>query len=152
VERGAHRIKGQWLFTEPKSRNSLRAISLPPSVLEVLKRARRQAVEEGLRAGRGFSEDQLVFSGRNGQPLHQRAILAVFRRLAARASLPPITLHGLRHTHASLLLAQGIELPMVARRLGHASPAVTAAVYSHALREDRHLAEVVERFVTEVRP
>jgi integrase len=153
VERGVHRVRGAWVFTEPKTRAGSRIVSLPPSVLEVLKRARRQAMEEGLRSGRGFSEDQLIFTGRSGQPLHQRQVLEALRKLAARAGLPyPGGLHALRHLHASLLLAGGAPLPEVARRLGHSTPAVTASVYSHALREDRHLAEAVERTLQEVRP
>jgi integrase len=152
VERGAHRIKGQWLFTEPKSRNSLRAISLPPSVVEVLKRARRQAVEEGLRSGRGLEEDQLVFCGRNGLPLHQRYVQRTLKQLAQRAGVPPVTPHSLRHGHASMLLAQGAPLPEVSARLGHASPSITASVYAHSLNQDRTLAALMERALQEVRP
>ncbi|MDR7567905.1 MAG: tyrosine-type recombinase/integrase, partial [Armatimonadota bacterium] len=61
--------------------------------------------------------------------------------IARRAGVRPSSPHQLRHLHASALLSQGAGLAEVARRLGHASPAVTASVYSHALREDRELAE-----------
>jgi integrase len=152
VERTLHRVRGAWVFQPPKTAAGCRTVALPAAAVEALRQHRRAAVEQALRSGRGFSEDQLVFCGRKGDPLHQRQVLAAFRRLAQRAGLPPITLHGLRHTHASLLLAQGIELPMVARRLGHSTPAVTAAIYSHALRSDQHLAEAVERTLQEVRP
>jgi len=152
VQRALQRVRGAWVTTEPKTRSGSRTVTLPPTTVAVLRQHRRQAAEEALRGGRGLEEDQLVFTTKLGRPLAHRHVQRVFRQLSERAGLPPVTPHGLRHLHASLLLAGGAPLPEVARRLGHSTPAVTASIYSHALREDRHLAEAVEQFVAEVRP
>ena len=58
------------------------------------------------------------------------------RRLAKRAGLSNVSLHTLRHSHGSQLLAEGVPLPVVSRRLGHANVHVTATIYSHALPQD----------------
>jgi integrase len=152
VRQALHRVRGEWVTTEPKTRAGSRTVTLPPAAVAVLKQHRRQAVEEALRSGRGLEEDQLVFTTKLGRPLAHRHVQRVFRQLTKRAGLPPVSPHGLRHLHASLLLAGGAPLPEVARRLGHSTPAVTAAIYSHALRSDQHLAEAVERALAEVRP
>lgn len=67
--------------------------------------------------------------------------------MARAAGVRPTGPHQLRHLHASALLSQGVGLAEVPRRLGHASPAVTVAVYSHALRADPDLAEKVAEYL-----
>ncbi|MDR5709651.1 MAG: site-specific integrase [Armatimonadota bacterium] len=140
VERSVHRVRGQWVYTPPKTQAGQRSVALPQQVVAALRALRRAAVEEALRRGAGFSDEALVFS-EDGQPLHHRRVLRAMQTVARRAGVRPSSPHQLRHLHASALLSQGAGLAEVARRLGHASPAVTAAVYSHALRDDRELAE-----------
>ena len=57
-----------------------------------------------------------------------------WRRLVKRLQLPKVTLHGWRHTHASALIASGMDVLTISRRLGHASPSITLDVYSHLFR------------------
>lgn len=147
VRRSLHRVRGEWVETAPKTRAGLRTVTLPQEVAQALRQHRIRALEAALREGRPWTEEALVFCSADGQPLHHRRVLEAFRRVCRRAEVPPVGLHSLRHLHASLLLASGVSLADVSRRLGHASTAVTAAVYSHALREDRHLAEAVGRFL-----
>jgi len=61
-------------------------------------------------------------------------------RRRSSAGVRPITLHDLRHTHATLLLRRGVPIHVVSRRLGHASPAITLAIYSHVLPDQGRLA------------
>ncbi|MGN6741981.1 MAG: tyrosine-type recombinase/integrase, partial [Amnibacterium sp.] len=68
--------------------------------------------------------------------------------LVARAQLPPITFHGLRHHHASLMIAQGVDLAVVSKRLGHSSIAITNDLYGHLLRgANKAAAEAAEALV-----
>jgi len=74
-----------------------------------------------------------MFTTADGRPLHPHVLSQTFTRLIARAGLPRIRLHDLRHTHATLLLKAGVPLKVVSERLGHSSPAFTMAVYQHVL-------------------
>lgn len=60
-------------------------------------------------------------------------VSATFQRLVRRACVPRIRLHDLRHTHASLALAAGIELKVVSDRLGHSTTAITSDLYTHVI-------------------
>jgi integrase len=75
----------------------------------------------------------LVFTGMDGQPLQPWAVSKAFRDHAKAAMLPPIPLHGLRHSYATLALASGVNPRIVSARLGHATVALTLDVYSHVL-------------------
>jgi integrase len=72
-----------------------------------------------------------VFTHADGAPLHPDSITKTFRRRVAAADLPWIKLHGLRHTHATLMLEAGVNVKVVQERLGHSSIAITGDVYSH---------------------
>jgi integrase len=88
-----------------------------------------------------------VFTAPDGAQLHPEHISALFARLVRTAALPPIPLHGLRHTYASLALANGVNAAIVSRRLGHATVAFTLDIYSHVLPQvDADAAEVIAAF------
>ncbi|MEO6492570.1 MAG: site-specific integrase, partial [Ilumatobacteraceae bacterium] len=67
------------------------------------------------------------------KPLHSETISQLFNRIVARSTLPRIRLHDLRHTHASLLVANGAPIKVVSERLGHSHPSFTMATYQHLL-------------------
>lgn len=86
----------------------------------------------------------LFTSPKTGGPLRQSTVQRAMRETCRRLGLPQMTPHGLRHLHASLLLAEGLPLPAVSQRLGHANTQVTASVYAHALKgADRRAAEAL---------
>lgn len=146
VRRALQRVDGEWLLQEPKTRASERTLTLPPEGMRVLRRQRAQQAEWRLRAGaRWDNERNLVFTGQDGRPLHQATVTCALRQECQRLGLPPLTPHGLRHLHASLLLDAGLPLPQVAQRLGHANTQVTASVYSHALRGEDGAAAAIGR-------
>ena len=153
VERAVHRVGGAWVFCPPKTRAGHRVVHLPAQALEVLKRARVAAIQQALASGQPWQEEDLAFQAFGGGPLHRRAVQRAMRLMAKRAGLPAegARPHLLRHGHASTLLSSGLGLAEVSRRLGHASPAITASVYSHALGEDRRAARVLERLLAEGR-
>ena len=80
------------------------------------------------------SEDDLVFENPiTGEPLHPGLFSDAFDRRVRAAGVPRITFHGLRHTAASLALAQGVHPKVVQERLGHSSVAITLDLYSHSV-------------------
>lgn len=128
---------------EPKTSGSCRTIALPSQVCESLMRhAEAQLMEKEL-MGDAYQDHNLVFAGIDGKPLNPDYIgCQYFRRLISLANVPHINFHGLRHTHATLLAAEGVPLKTVSARLGHSSVKVTGDIYSHVLdRMDRQAAD-----------
>jgi len=138
ITKSAQRVAGRVIVTGPKTPSGERVVTLPPEAMQVLRQQRGRQVLAGLAA-------DLVFSGMNGQPLHHSTVEHALRRECERLGVPHLTPHGLRHLHASLLLAEGVPLPNVSRRLGHVDPSITAKVYSHALPGEDPGAQAIGR-------
>lgn len=135
--RNLQRVGGRWVLGAPKTRAGERVIALPADAVKGLRRQRAAQNEHRLKAGGEWRNDlDLVFTTAQGAPLHGRVVERCLRRECQRLGLPPVTPHGLRHLHASLLLDQGVPLPLVSTRLGHANPQITASVYAHLVRRD----------------
>jgi len=132
VSRSLHQLKdGSYVFTQPKSAKSRRTIALAPSsVLTLTEHKERQ---QGAYAALGgpLQQDDLVFSTLDGRPLRPNTITRAWGTMATKAGLTPIRLHDARHTHASLMLKQGVHPKIVQERLGHASIQMTLDTYSH---------------------
>jgi integrase len=83
--------------------------------------------------GPAYADHGLVFARENGEPLHPETVTKRFGKLAEAASLRPVRLHDLWHGQASLMLAAGVPLAVVSKRLGHSSVSITSDTYSHLL-------------------
>lgn len=132
VRRSLHHLKdGSYIFTQPKSEKSRRTIALSPSSVLVLAehKERQQAIRTML--GETLGKDDLVFSTPQGAPLRPNTITRAWGIVADKAGVKPIRLHDARHTHASLMLKQGIHPKIVQERLGHATISMTLDIYSH---------------------
>jgi len=140
---GAHRVgdrgaTGVWwtpreLVSEPKTAKGRRVIALDPGTVEVLKaQAARQADERG-DWDEAWVETGLVFTAENGEALDPESVSRYWRQAVKKAMRPPIRLHDLRHTHATLALQAGIHPKVVSERLGHATVSITLDTYSHAI-------------------
>lgn len=93
---------------------------------------KRKQTEERLALGQGKNtDDALVFRHLDGSPMLPHSITTAWRRVAAEMGLSKITLHAWRHTHASQLIASGMDVLTISRRLGHGSAAITLKVYGH---------------------
>lgn len=122
---------GVWITGEPKTASGRRRISLPPSVVEGLRRHRLRQLERRLALGPVWEERDLVFTNESGAPLHPNALAGRFAKLIVRAGVPRIRFHDLRHTSATLMLANGEHPKVVAERLGHHDVGITLNRYSH---------------------
>jgi integrase len=123
----------QLLFKEPKSRQSRREVSLPPLLVEELRRLREAQKENRRLLSDRYHDYDLVFCQANGKPLHPSDVRKDFHRILKAAGLPRIRFHDLRHSCATLRLAAGDNLKVVQELLGHASAAFTLSVYGHVV-------------------
>jgi integrase len=120
-------------FSEPKTPRSRRAIALDRGTVKALREHRERQLEESRAWGPAWMDTGLVFTREDGLPIHPDRLKKLFERQVMSSGLPRVTLHGLRHSHASLALKAGIHPKIVSERLGHSSTALTMDVYSHVL-------------------
>jgi integrase len=153
-------VKKQLVLQELKTEKSRRTLVLPEICREALRTHRKRQLEERLKAGADWVETGLVFTtyasrgeGRKiGTGLHPRNVLRSLHRLldAAKPKIAKIRFHDLRHSAASLLIANGVELVEVSMLLGHSELRVTADLYSHlqkqtAAKAAQHMDAVLSR-------
>lgn len=120
-------------FSTPKTARGRRSVAIDTETVRVLREHRKRQLEERLALG-GYAEDLgLVFCAFDGRPIHPSNLSKWFAKLVARAGVPRIRFHDLRHTHATLALAAGIHPKVVSERLGHSSVSITLDTYSHAI-------------------
>lgn len=132
-ETKAHGIR----FKPAKTKAGRRNITLPTIVVETLREHRKRLLETRLLLGQGrLAPDGLLFADIDGRPLRTTSVSPEWGRLADRIGEPAITFHALRHTHASQLIASGVDIVTISRRLGHAKPSVTLSVYAHMFHID----------------
>ena len=115
--------KGQGGFLPTKNRSSARKVELD-----------WQTVIQFSQLIKGLPENKPIFVHENGK-VYNSTVNGVLERTCKKAKIPVITIHGLRHTHASLLLFAGVSIASVARRLGHASMTTTQKTYLHIIQE-----------------
>lgn len=131
ISRSLHQLRdGSYIYTQPKSEKSRRTIALPSSLFFILSEHRKAKEVEALLLGQTLSDTDLVFNDL-GKPLRPNTVTYAWERMAARSGVKVIRLHDARHTHASLMLKQGIHPKIVQERLGHASIQMTLDTYSH---------------------
>ena len=116
-----------------KTRRSRRLVSLDERTLECLRNHRKQQLETRLLLGPAFQDHDMVFCLADGRPLHPDRLTQMFRDRCEASGLPYISLHGLRHSHASQMLRAGVHPKVVQERLGHSSISITLDTYSHAI-------------------
>jgi integrase len=138
---------GRPALAPPKSDRSRRTIALPAVARDALERQRPR--QEAARAAAGTAwqdRDGLIFTDAIGRPLEGRLVTPALHVALARAGLPVIRCHDLRHTCATLQLAAGVPLATISRTLGHSSIAITANVYA-AVTPDlrREAADAMDR-------
>ncbi|WRO14693.1 site-specific integrase [Streptomyces cyaneofuscatus] len=114
-----------------KALASERCITFPTECLSSLKIHQEQQQEERQAAGTDWTDNGLVFTTPTGRPLDPGNLTRRFRRLLHSVGLRTIRLHDLRHSTATLLLEQGVDLVVIKELLGHAHTGVTAGVYAH---------------------
>jgi integrase len=136
-------------FAAPKS-GSGRTIALDAPCVAALREHRVRQNERRLAAGAHWQDFDLVIASEVGTPLNHSNVYHRFVTLAARAGVPRIPYHGLRHTHATILMANGVHPKVVSECLGHADITITLSTYSHVLPQMQQ--QAAEIFAAAVSP
>ena len=106
---------------------------LPAVAITALRSHRTHQLEARLAAGRHWQDRDFVLTSAVGTPLEPRNVTRQFKALLTAANLPDMRLHDLRHSCATLLLAQGVNPRVVMETLGHSQVSLTLNTYSHVL-------------------
>jgi integrase len=130
VEQSIQRVSGKLVAAEPKTEESRRTLTLPANVASALRSHRTRQLEQRLKAGADWQDSGLVFTNSLGTAVEPRNLDTHFAKLLKTAGLPHLPFKNLRHSCATFLLSEGVELKVVQSILGHADIATTARYYA----------------------
>lgn len=122
------------VFVPPKTHRSRRSVSLPAFVVKALRKHKKEQSERRLIVGSAWHDLDLVIERGDGRPVRTQSLSSRFAKKMKNADVS-LTFHGLRHGHASLMLAAGVNLKVVSERLGHSTIGITADLYTHVADE-----------------
>ena len=154
INKSALYLPGKGIFDdETKNKSSARSIKLPKFVIEILKEWKKEQALMCLQSGTAWNgkrgSESKVFTRDDGQPLHPDTLSEWFRKFTKKNNLPPACVHSLRHTNATLMIAAGIDVRTVSKRLGHAQTSTTTNIYAHAIRTaDEIAADAIDDILT----
>lgn len=133
VRKKLHACKTVAQLVEPKSAKSRRTVALPAVTASALRAHRKRQLEDRLAAGDDWKGEGFVFCTPIGTAADPHNINRQFRLLLKTAGLPPTRIHDMRHTAATLLLAQGVDPRTIMEVLGHSQISVTLNTYTHVM-------------------
>lgn len=141
-----HRRKGNQVYEDtPKTKMSNRIIRIPSDMVDCLKQYKAWQAEQRLRLGEYYNDQGWVFAQDNGNPILPNSLTNYFGKLSKKCGIH-LWSHLLRHTQASILIANGVPVNSVSKRLGHSQTSTTMNIYAHALKNaDEANVEILER-------
>lgn len=147
VRQSSQYLPGKGTFTKaPKNDSSVRLISLPGFIVEVLRLHKKEQIEHRLKAGDLWQGSDSLFTTWNGRAMHPDTITKWFPEFLERHKLPHLSFHGLRHTAATMLINGGIPLKNISGRLGHSNISTTGDIYTHYLKSsDKVISDKLEQ-------
>ena len=135
IQRSSLYLADKGIFEdETKNTTSRRSIKVPTDAMRALQLFQEWQNQQIYLLGDQWQASGRVFTSWNGAPIHPDTISGWFSHFIEKHNLPDISLHSLRHTNATLLIAAGTNLQTVAARLGHSSINTTAKIYAHAIQ------------------
>ena len=140
--------KGKMMFTSLKNHKE-RTIHPAPSVMEVLKQAKRKQAEQRLRAGSSWNNEyDMVFTRDNGMYIRFKTLYTHFKKLVAKINRPEVRFHDIRHTYATLAIQSDVDFKTLSLSMGHATVAFTLDTYGHvSTRMSRNAADKMEQLI-----
>ena len=145
IEQAITRTKTEGIkIGKTKTKNSNRTIAINDFLMmELMKHNVKQSINKDVLGEAYYSKHDLVFCQNDGSPLCPVAFSRTFKRLTERAGIEDFSLHGLRHTAATILLENGVDIKTVSATLGHADISITGNIYSHVTSKMQEKAAVV---------
>jgi len=140
---------GGLVLDKPKTKTSIRSIKLGQDTIDVLKVQKNRIAKEQEIKPEIWQEEGFVFPSTVGSAIDPSNMLRYFRASLKAANLPKIRFHDLRHTAASLMLNNGVDVLVASQRLGHAQPSITLNVYGHLMPSmQSEAAELLDTLIT----
>ena len=134
INRSSQYLSDMGIFTKvPKTESSIREIAIPEFIISLLEEYKLWYEEQKSIYGELWTNSDRLFVQADGKPMHPSSISKWFVKYVGTIGLPVINFHGLRHTNASLLVAQNIDIAVISARLGHAQISTTLDFYVHPL-------------------
>ena len=134
INRSSQYLADTGIFTKvPKTESSIREVAIPDFVISLLEEYKLWYEEQKSLYGELWIDSNRLFVQADGKPMHPSTISKWFVKFIGQIGLPVINFHGLRHTNATLLIAQNIDVAVVAARLGHAQITTTFNFYVHPI-------------------
>ena len=134
INRSSQYLSDMGVFTKvPKTESSIREIAIPEFIISLLEEYKLWYEEQKSLYGELWTNSNRLFVQADGKPMHPSSISKWFVKYVGTIGLPVINFHGLRHTNASLLVAQNVDIAVVSARLGHAQISTTLDFYVHPL-------------------
>ncbi len=134
INRSSQYLSDMGVFTKtPKTESSIREIAIPEFIISLLEEYKLWYEEQKSIYGELWTNSDRLFVQADGKPMHPSSISKWFVRYVSTIGLPVINFHGLRHTNASLLVAQNVDIAVISARLGHAQISTTLDFYVHPL-------------------
>ena len=134
INRSSQYLSDMGVFTKvPKTESSIREIAIPEFIISLLAEYKLWYEEQKSIYGELWTDSDRLFVQADGKPMHPSTISKWFVKYVGQIGLPVINFHGLRHTNASLLVAQNIDIAVISARLGHAQISTTLDFYVHPL-------------------
>ena len=134
INRSSQYLSDMGVFTKvPKTESSIREIAIPEFIISLLEEYKLWYEEQKSIYGELWTNSDRLFVQADGKPMHPSTISKWFVKYVGQIGLPVINFHGLRHTNASLLVAQNVDIAVVSARLGHAQISTTLDFYVHPL-------------------
>ena len=134
IERSVEETRAGLRIKPPKTKRGRRNIGIAADAVTMLREHRKRQIELRLRLGQG-GQPTLVFSTPEGYLLSPDNLTRDWIRMCKARKLPRYRFHALRHTHVSLLIASGMDILKISRRLGHDKPTTTLNVYGHLIKD-----------------
>ena len=134
INRSSQYLSDMGVFTKvPKTESSIRDVAIPDFIVSLLEEYKLWYEEQKSIYGELWMNSDRLFVQADGKPMHPSTISKWFVKYVGQIGLPVINFHGLRHTNASLLVAQNIDIAVISARLGHAQISTTLDFYVHPL-------------------
>ena len=142
INKSSQYLSEKGVFTKsPKTESSIRDVAIPDFIVSLLD-------EQKSTVGDFWHESNRLFVQDDGKPIHPSTISKWFEKFVKQIGLPVINFHGLRHTNATLLISQQVDVATVSARLGHAQITTTYNFYVHPLKShDRTAGNVLENLL-----